>query len=279
MTIAALAYPQLTAKTRQRVAALLQRNPDYAEWTRGFDESDRERIVFMRAATWPDAIKRKPNYSDEPEHGTTIISPNSGYRDPRLHRPWHYINTPISPDNTPAPAAGTPNLKTQLIALQQSLQSRATDIDTQSYDLVWLMHLVGDAHQPLHAVSRYTHDYPHGDEGGNALIICQQSCNQNLHSFWDGVLGKTRTPQTILRIISSYPRIDSRRAAILDPSAWLQESMDISQRVVYAPPVAISADPITLTGAYKANARLAAQQQAVVAGARLANLLNRLFGR
>lgn len=279
MAVAAIAYPQLTSSTKKCVSELLKRNPDYAEWIRGVDKSEQERTAFMRAATWPDAIRHNPKYSDAPEQNASGGSQHDGYRDKRLNRSWHYINTPISPDGTPTIPATAPNIETQIITLQRILQSVNSDTDTKSYSLVWLLHLVGDAHQPLHAASRFTHDFPHGDQGGNAVIICEQTCNSNLHSYWDGVLGKTRNPPTILRMVSSYPKADRQRAQILDIDVWLQESVDISQRVAYAQPVGISADSTTLSGSYKAKARSVAQQQAAMAGARLANLLNQLFPR
>jgi hypothetical protein len=277
MAVAAIAYPQLSAPARQQVAELLKRNPNYAEWIRGIDKSEQERTACMRAAIWPDAIRHILDYYEEPEHNTTGISPNNGYRDKRIHRAWHYRNAPISPDQTPSHPASVPNIETQIAVLESAPQSRQADIDTKSYSLVWLLHLVGDTHQPLHAASRYTRDFPQGDRGGNGIIICEQTCDPNLHSLWDGVLGKLRQPQTILRMVASYPHADKQRAQILDANIWLQESVAIAQRGAYAQPVGISADSSTLSGSYKANARFVAQQQVALAGTRLANLLNRLF--
>ena len=37
------------------------------------------------------------------------------------------------------------------------------DDDVKSYDMVWLLHLVGDVHQPLHATSRFSAASPQGD--------------------------------------------------------------------------------------------------------------------
>src|SRR5262245_48474805 len=45
------------------------------------------------------------------------------------------------------------------------------DDDVRSYDLVWLIHLVGDAHQPLHATARFSKTFPDGDAGGNPVKI------------------------------------------------------------------------------------------------------------
>jgi len=41
----------------------------------------------------------------------------------------------------------------------------------KSYDLTWLIHLVGDVHQPLHCVARITKGDPEGDKGGNDVKL------------------------------------------------------------------------------------------------------------
>jgi len=57
-----------------------------------------------------------------------------------------------------------------------------------SFDLRLLIHFVGDIHQPLHATSRYTSKYPHGDAGGNGFKLTSKDGVTNLHSLWDSVL-------------------------------------------------------------------------------------------
>lgn len=277
MIIAAIAYPQLTATTKQRIDALLQRNPSYAEWTRGIEPAERQRIAFIKASTWADAIKRDADFDDNSEHGAHPIR-NIGYGDMQQHRQWHYINLPFTSDKAPLPPATEPNLKTQIAALRYALKTANTNANSQSYSLVWLLHLVGDAHQPLHATSRFSREYPRGDQGGNAVILCAQTCNQNLHEYWDRALGTTRKPHSIIRMVTSYPPADQRRAAIIDESIWLQESAGISRQQVYATPVGNAASSITLSKSYKSTARDIAQKQASIAGARLANLLNILLG-
>src|SRR5690606_2100980 len=277
MAIAALAYPQLTAAARQRIDTLLKHNPDYAVWVRDIDSAERERVAFMRAATWPDAIKGKRDYRDAPRQREGATGAGSGYRDRYLHRGWHYINTPYSPDGTPVRRARTPNLLTQLDALIETLQAPSLDDETRSHHLVWVLHLVGDAHQPLHAIARVTRDLPDGDQGGNAIAVCGRRCDRDLHGFWDGVLGNSRKPEVVLRALSQFGKPAAQRVAELDPEHWIAESADLARRVAYAPPVPTTAESVTLSKRYKAEARAAAQQQAAVAGTRLARLLNQLF--
>ena len=50
----------------------------------------------------------------------------------------------------------------------------------------YLIHMVGDIHQPLHSVSLFNHTYKQGDAGGNLLKIkLLNGSIENFHSFWD----------------------------------------------------------------------------------------------
>lgn len=58
------------------------------------------------------------------------------------------------------------------------------------FNLRLLIHYVGDIHQPLHTVSRYTAEYPEGDQGGN-LFMLETFSPENiteLHALWDSVV-------------------------------------------------------------------------------------------
>ena len=45
-----------------------------------------------------------------------------------------------------------------------------TDEEKAIY-LTWLMHLVGDIHQPLHCAAVFSEQFPNGDKGGNDAFI------------------------------------------------------------------------------------------------------------
>lgn len=57
-----------------------------------------------------------------------------------------------------------------------------------SFNLRLLIHYIGDIHQPLHAVSRYTSKYPNGDRGGNSFPLKKFDNIDELHALWDSVL-------------------------------------------------------------------------------------------
>lgn len=51
-----------------------------------------------------------------------------------------------------------------------------------------LIHFVGDMHQPLHSVERYSPEHPKGDNGGNSFKIATSGTYSNLHSLWDATV-------------------------------------------------------------------------------------------
>ena len=175
---------------------LLKLHPDYASWERqipaGTSADDHDRILFMIASTWADDIKLDPRYSDDGSDGGNTAdgassSENVGYSDMLRHRYWHFVNTPFSPDSTPVLPIPTPNAQTQILAFRAVLASRQPD-ELKSYDLVWLVHLIGDVHQPLHAATRFTTAFPHGDSGGNSVKLFGDA-DSALHAYWDNLSG------------------------------------------------------------------------------------------
>ena len=51
----------------------------------------------------------------------------------------------------------------------------------------FLIHYIGDLHQPLHSATRVDHEYPKGDFGGNLVYLPDREGAKNLHSVWDSV--------------------------------------------------------------------------------------------
>lgn len=275
MLIAAVAWSELTPVAKARVAQLLTRNPDYGAWTAGVPEADKGRVAFLKASTWPDAIRSAPGYAkDDITASGARASQNIGYADHLVHPYWHYRDEPFSADGSTLAPPETPNASTQIEAFTAALRSSASD-DVKSYDLAWLEHLVGDVHQPLHAVSRFTHDAPAGDRGGNSVHLCDdRGCAYPLHSFWDGALGRSEDPASVIAEAAALPRAPDAKARIADDRIWLKESATLARKVVYAPPIGAGLGPYTLTPAYTSMAQQVSRERAALAGRRLAALIN-----
>jgi len=284
MSVAYVAYMKLTPATRDRVNALLKLNPQYAGWSATVDKqvptaspADRDMMIFMIAATWADAIKRDLSYTKDGSDGgnrpdgSPDPGKNTGYDDLLMHKYWHFIDTPFSTDGTPLPAIPTPNAQ-ERIALFRTVLASASPDALKSYDLTWLLHIVGDVHQPLHAATRVSSVDPQGDAGGNLVKLDCAKCE--LHAFWDNLLGTQNDLPTVVKGARKLPKAKSGPAGKADEKDWIAESFQAARQVVYSPPVGPGDGPFTLTPAYKKKAGNLARQRVALAGARLANLLN-----
>ncbi len=278
MMVAESAYRQLTPPVRAKVAALLERNPRHASWIAGVTPADQDEISFLKASTWPDAIKSMPGFRNDGHYPSDpSAAQNIGYADPLQHRYWHFIDQPFSPDRTALIAPLTPNAQTQITEFRRVLASPAASPDLKSYDLVWLIHLVGDAHQPLHATSRFDRAQRRGDAGGNRVRVCPETCGAGtttLHVFWDDVLGTGDDPQAARIAARSLAPATASAASIDDESKWIDESLALAKSSVYTGPIGLGKGPYALTEAYKTKAKSLAQKRVALAGARLARLLN-----
>ena len=107
-------------------------------------------------------------------------------RDPDLGRRsarWHYVNM-AEDDCAPVPArqcAGGDCVFAAIQAQRDVLADRTRPLDERRQALKFLVHFVGDAHQPLHAGFAR-------DRGGNTHQIRHAGEGSNLHRLWDGAL-------------------------------------------------------------------------------------------
>jgi S1/P1 Nuclease len=276
MQVAEIAWTHLTTASRARVSELLELNPNYHTWIAKVPAAKRKQVAFVMAATWPDFIKTATGYTndtDTPPPGPAS-SQNIGYSDHLQHRYWHFIDTPFSTDGTALVQPAAPNAKTQIELFSAAIASTDASDDIKSYDLVWLEHLVGDVHQPLHATSRFSEDLPTGDRGGNSVALCASPCRNELHAFWDNVLGTSKSATTAITAADTLAAPPAAGAAIADDQVWIRESFEAAKQFVYASPVGPGAGPYTLDAAYKSRAKTEAKDRIELAGVRLANLIN-----
>jgi S1/P1 Nuclease len=287
MEVAAVAWELMSGPAKTEATRLLKLNPQYHQWIAEVPADKRDKYAFMLAATWPDFIKREGDYQDDGTSGGDVppldsrAVRNDGYSDHLRHKYWHFIDTPIP---STARAAPSPNVKTQIGTFRAVLpKSSGASDDLRSYDLVWLLHLVGDAHQPLHAANHFAADLPaEGDAGGNKVkISCESGTTclgaTELHAFWDDLLGPDRTtPEKVETAADQLAKAASDLASIDNEANWLDESFKLATSDAYKnPPVGDT--KATITAAYEANAKEIAKKRIAVAGARLANLLDASF--
>jgi hypothetical protein len=282
--VAYIAYKKLTPATRARVDALIKLNPMYAQWTADVEDNQKSLVAFMLAATWPDCIKQAScaaGYTSDGGNtppGKPTDDQNIGYADKFMHQYWHFVDTPYSA-GAPGEPPNTPNALTEIEKLSVAIATDESD-DIKSYDVVWLEHLVGDIHQPLHATARFTSNHPQGDAGGNLVYFCESPCTDELHAYWDGLFGDT---PTVVQISENAGTLLGHSkpagAASLDVEAWVTGSFNLAKSAVYSAPISADNDAsVKLSprpnSSYRAKADQVADAQILLAGYRLANLLN-----
>jgi len=282
MVVAGIAYRDLKRSDPDkvdRVVALLKRHPQFNSlWKSQLEavaQEDRDQLLFMLAARWPDDIRGRNSPFDHPKH--------------------HFIDQPFIPPGEPASVTGTSpdseNLVTAFKANQSTLAGSASDAD-KAVALAWLFHQAGDVHQPLHAVSLFSVDYPspEGDRGGTRYFIrvTDQSRTVSLHKLWDDFLGtssrfqtnRNRATELGLRTDmarGTFPQLTSSN----DVGDWAKESFEAAKSIVYRhgdlEGTKDRNDGEVLPDDYLAEVQPFASRQAVLGGYRLADLLKGAF--
>jgi len=290
MVVAYIAYQHLTPEARQAVDRLLTLNPDIEAYKAtlppNFDDSARKLAAFMYAATWPDVIKSRDGYISDGEHkgnrpaAVPESARNIGYADKFRHQYWHFIDIPISTDGARTEPPPAPNALSQLAILTAALKDSSSSDDLRSYDLIWIAHIVGDLHQPLHTVSRFSAAHPDGDDGGNAVSICHTPCRMNLHWFWDSVLGGAGL-QEALGLGEQLDALPTPAGSdVTDVQQWVNEGVEAAKQTVYTAPIGPESPQAAVslpTPEYRVKARQLAEQRATLAGRRLARIVNDSF--
>lgn len=190
--------------------------------------------------------------------------------DPDLGRTsarWHYVNIGEH-DCSYQPARDCPDGKCVIEAIRAQaaiLADRTRPDAERSQALKFVVHLVGDAHQPLHA--GYARD-----KGGNDFQTSYEGKGGNLHRVWDSGLLNSRglDEDAYLRVLQALPAPAPDRADALPPASadWARQSCAIVVAPGFYP------DRAVLQPAYYDAQRPIAERQLRIGGARLAALLN-----
>ena len=271
--IAAIAWEQIDESTRPAVIRILQAHPDYLLWIANAKDDAPERAAFIEAATWPDNIRQDSRFYTPNEEEPTPLLP--GFPDMQRHRDWHYVNLSLDRPNQPAISG---QFDKQLAALSKTLASPTSSLVERSYALPWLIHLVGDAHQPLHASTRRDPANPQSDLA-IALIVSNpfnpRKSTTTLHAYWDDLPGPPWLRGTWLNKASKALLVRHPKPAPSTPAQWLQESWQIAKDSAYPPE---TETPPTISEAFYESSREIADRRITEAGYRLGELLHNLLG-
>lgn len=236
--VAALAEAQLRPAVRAEVARLLATEPS---------------PHLADIANWAD---------EEREAGSAIG---------RASRPWHYVNFGAGGCEY-VPARDCPDGNCVVAAINRQflrLADRRRGDAERLEALKFLVHLIGDVHQPLHAS-------PVPDRGGQDFQIAWHGKGRNLHTVWDGLIvdramqrqgldeaGYERRLQSLGSLPPDLTRHSDRPAV-----DWAQESCHVVLEGGIYPATHVLGDDYL--DAHREQAELRLRQ----AGARLADMLN-----
>ena len=272
--VACLAWDHLESAVRLEAGMLLRRHPDHERWLRKAEGEDSDRTAFIEASTWPDEIRKDPRFYTAGIDEPTPILP--GFPDMERHRNWHYVNRPLDDSLRHKPRSG--QLDKQLERLANILGRSAAPLIERTYALPWVIHLTGDAHQPLHTSIRLNAEGK-WDPLGNGLLVnnpfSRRKTPLTLHAFWDDLPGPSwlrgdRLNAACRALIATQSRPESSLAS----AQWIEESWQIARNSAY--PADTEAVP-TLSESFFENSREIAHRRLAEAGYRLADLLNRLL--
>ena len=287
-TVALVAFEQLTPHARARASNLLQGEPSDPSLHPFCGHSDLPPFADM--STWADDIRERRKDT----------------------APWHYIDIPlgVARDHMYDACLATRGCVTSALRGQLDvLRSEATGNTQKAEALMFVIHLVGDLHQPLHAATN-------NDRGGNCVPVAffahepkeaaaSENFRPNLHGVWDSDLveriAKDHDPTRFANDLISEFKTDmnswKQQPVNLDDWAW--ESHQAAKSVVYGDlpekiavespvPVESCADDDHIAKRlfqlhekiderYLRDASPVIRQQLARAGTRLAMLLNQIW--
>ena len=252
-TVGAIADRLLSPAARAAVGELLQGDRDKFGNPSG-------RTTLEAVSVWADEVR-----------GTAADRPR-----------WHYDDVPVcgtEPKSRYCPD-GQCNSE-QIKRLSALLADPHAAARTRNEALKWLVHLVADLHQPLHAADN-------DDAGGTRLAVALQGRKTrgrgNLHRAWDAELvrlalraGSRQQPPRELDMLAREARQLVRDGGQGAPDEWALQSNSLARNVAYhypgfvchAPPPGI----VVLDLAYQSEAAAVVRERLLLAGARLAALL------
>ncbi|SEN71888.1 S1/P1 Nuclease [Sphingomonas gellani] len=215
-TVARIAYANVRPATRARIDRILATAPL-------LDTPTCPANTIEGASTWADCVKPLKNAEGKSRFGYAY---NWHFQDVNICRPFELVSACKDGNCVSA----------QIEKDVAALRDRRTSAKDRVQALVFLIHFVGDLHQPLHAGE-------HDDKGGNDVAASYGGYSParfNLHSIWDGTLAE-RAITTGPSLVRRYSPAEKARIAAGTVTDWSRESYQVARTVVY--PSAFGHDP------------------------------------
>jgi hypothetical protein len=205
------------------------------------------------ASTWPDEVRSQPEY--------------------RHTAPWHYLNLPLGLSyadfQTRVQGMTQENVYSALLQQEQVLGSSTSSRKEKIEALKYIVHFVGDLHQPMH-VSREE------DKGGNTIQVNYEGQGTNLHALWDSKL-IDHQGLTYEQMAEKYDHVSAAQVKAWQtdpPIKWIWESYEITSKLY---PEIDALNNRTIDDSYYQAHIGIVQERIEKAGVRLAGVLNQIF--
>jgi hypothetical protein len=223
-------------------------------------------------ATWADRFR-------DSDRNTTKVDYNRT-------RNWHFVDTEIAapdfdaacfkhpplPPGTPASQGAAQECAAdKIVQFAAELAAPATSAKERLMALQFVLHFVGDLHQPLHASDDH-------DSGGNAKLAKTASRPQGtLHHYWDTEFVTPLGPSAAAiaaKLIAGITPADKAAWKTGTPAAWAMETFAVARDTAYGALPKPTDGVYELGTAYQQKAEAAVALQLQKAGVRLAATLN-----
>jgi hypothetical protein len=264
--VALIGWDQLTTKQQDAVSKIMAGNP-------AIFGSGTGTAPLLVGATWPDTVRYEA--TEATPNVPLAIFGSLGITMSHQSNNLHFVDYngayPVLPKGQSAIQAIT--------TAQSVLQDPASTMREQGEALTYLIHCVGDIHQPLHAGNA-------GDEGGNTITlkgIGASKAKTELHAVWDEGLFATTKVKDPAQYITQYlsaPIAQAKATALgdMNPADWATRSHHLALTVAYVD----EHDHTIMAGAHLSQAYVdealpVANKQLATAGVRLGALLKQDF--
>lgn len=282
-----IAWQRMSPAARERVIKILRAAPEDSHLSAYYQlygvrpDADKQLDYFMLVPTWADIVRdrafpvRYEKYHKGDWHYTSIF--------------WREVGGKAE---LIADKKADGQAIEKLAEFEKVLRDPVVSDKDKAIALAWFMHIGGDIHQPLHTSSRVTDREPNGDIGGNTFLISAEGTprenQQNLHWFWDSIVPRNipynfgfcegcYVKQIADGFISRYS-FDAEKGglALSNYVSWKDESLKLAQGEVFRSDLKRFEAP---SDAYRRNAFSVAERRLTMAGYRMGETLNEIFGK
>ncbi|MEN0052322.1 MAG: S1/P1 nuclease [Mucilaginibacter sp.] len=148
--------------------------------------------------------------------------------------PWHFLNLPLGLTHdqfVKFVQESEGNVYTAILKMEATLKDPASSAEQKTEALKYLIHFIGDAHQPMH-ISRKE------DKGGNTIQLRFEDKGTNLHSLWDSKLidHEGLSSEDIAKTYDKATAAEIKKWQNDSPMEWIWESYQISSELYNVKP-------------------------------------------